>query len=113
MGIDDPPEDVGASVTAVGVDVSDHAPVHVVEMAIADLVARDQLIERGERVGRDCGLAGERPGAFDELEDALQIAATEMLQTSTTIRLRGGVEHTPNGISTPRPTGVSVAFSTA
>ena len=73
--VDDRPEVVVATaVTAVGVDVRDGAPAHVVELAVADLVARDELVQRVECLGRDRAFIRERPGDLDEVENCTKIA---------------------------------------
>ena len=77
MLVDDAPERlvVGINIALVGADVVEDAPAHTVEVAVAEVIARDQLVERRKGFGRECPPVGEGPRGFDELERRTKIAA--------------------------------------
>jgi hypothetical protein len=77
MLVDDAPERLMVAVTIarVGADVVNDAPAHTVEVAVADVIARDQLVERRKGFGRECPPVGEGPRGFDELQRGTKIAA--------------------------------------
>ena len=63
------------SVALVGADVVKGAPADTVEVAVAEAIARDQLVERRKGFGRECPPVGEGPRGFDELQRGTKIAA--------------------------------------
>jgi hypothetical protein len=77
MLVDDAPKRrrVVISISLVGADVVKGAPVHTVEVAVAEAIARDQLVERRKGLGRERPLVGEGPSGLDELECGTKIAA--------------------------------------
>src|SRR5215208_2176900 len=85
MVLDDPPEEllVAPALAAVAVEVLDRAPVKTVELAVAELVARDELVQRVECLGGERAVACERPSGLDEIEDCPKIVAAQGVQTGT------------------------------
>ena len=77
MLVDDAPERllVVINIALVGADVVKDAPAHTVEVAVAEAIARDQLVERRKGFGRERPPVGEGPRGFDELERGTKIAA--------------------------------------
>jgi hypothetical protein len=49
--------------------------VDTVDVAVADVIAGDQLVERREGLGRERLAVGERPSGLDELQRGTKIAA--------------------------------------
>src|SRR5919197_1298528 len=75
MLVDDAPEPVRVvtSITLNDAGVVELAPVDTVEVAVAQAIARDQLVERRQRLGRERLPVGERPSGLDELERGTKI----------------------------------------
>src|SRR5215208_1138719 len=87
MVLGDPPEELFVAsvvaLAAVAVEVLGHAPAKAVELAVAELVARDELVQRVECLGGERAVAGERPSGLDEVEDCPKIVVAQGLQTGT------------------------------
>ena len=74
MLVDDAPEQL-LVVIVLGAGVVELAPVDTVEVAVAEAIARDQLVERHKGFERERLPVGQRPSGLDELERGTKIVA--------------------------------------